>query len=64
MTSDDSIKNPENAETASEAGQSNFDLYIGTEWIKLEPEDARARVELTDDLRQPYGIMQDRKSVV
>ena len=38
-------------------GQSNFDAHLGTEWIKLDPDDARARIELRDELRQPYGIM-------
>jgi 1,4-dihydroxy-2-naphthoyl-CoA hydrolase len=38
-------------------GQSNFDATIGTEWVSLDPADARARVELTDALRQPYGLM-------
>jgi uncharacterized protein (TIGR00369 family) len=46
MGSDDQIKN-----------QSNFDGYIGTEWITLDPDDARARIELRDELRQPYGLM-------
>lgn len=35
----------------------NFDDYIGTEWIQLDPDDARARIELRDELRQPYGLM-------
>ena len=46
MASDDLIK-----------GQSNFDAHLGTEWIALDPDDARARIELRDELRQPYGIM-------
>ena len=46
MPSDDLIK-----------GRSNFDAHIGTEWIQLDPDDARARIELRDELRQPYGIM-------
>jgi 1,4-dihydroxy-2-naphthoyl-CoA hydrolase len=46
MGSDDLIK-----------GRSNFDAHIGTEWLQLDPEDARARIELRDELRQPYGIM-------
>lgn len=37
--------------------RSNFDDYIGTEWIQLDPDDARARIELRDELRQPYGLM-------
>lgn len=57
MASEDSIKDPENSEKPSGVGQSNFDVHIGTEWISLDPEDARARVKLTDELRQPYGIM-------
>jgi uncharacterized protein (TIGR00369 family) len=46
MGSEETIKN-----------QSNFDAFIGTEWIRLDPEDARARIELRDELRQPYGLM-------
>jgi uncharacterized protein (TIGR00369 family) len=46
MTSDDLIK-----------GQSSFDTHIGTEWVSLDPDDARARIELRDELRQPYGLM-------
>jgi uncharacterized protein (TIGR00369 family) len=38
-------------------GQSNFDGLIGTEWIQLDPDDARARVEFRDELRQPYGLL-------
>jgi 1,4-dihydroxy-2-naphthoyl-CoA hydrolase len=37
--------------------ESNFDVYLGTEWIRLDPEDARARVAMRDELRQPYGLM-------
>jgi 1,4-dihydroxy-2-naphthoyl-CoA hydrolase len=37
--------------------QSNFDVYVGTEWIRLDPEDARARIEFRDELLQPYGIL-------
>jgi 1,4-dihydroxy-2-naphthoyl-CoA hydrolase len=57
MTSDDSIKNPENSGGISDVGQSNFDVHIGTEWLSLDPDDARSRVKLTDQLKQPYGIM-------
>jgi 1,4-dihydroxy-2-naphthoyl-CoA hydrolase len=46
MASDDPIKN-----------QASFDAHIGTEWTQLDPDDARARVELRDELRQPYGLM-------
>lgn len=57
MTSDDSIKNPENSVIPAGVPQSNFDLHIGTEWLSLDPDDARSRIELTDQLKQPYGIM-------
>ena len=57
MGSDDSIKDPEKSEIASEVPQSNFDAHIGTEWLQLDPDDARARILLPDDLRQPYGIL-------
>jgi 1,4-dihydroxy-2-naphthoyl-CoA hydrolase len=46
MANDDLIK-----------GQSNFDAHLGTEWIQLDPDDARARIEMRDELRQPYGIL-------
>jgi 1,4-dihydroxy-2-naphthoyl-CoA hydrolase len=62
MVSDDSIKDPgKNLGAASaevdEVGQSNFDTTIGTEWINLDPADARARIAMRDELRQPYGIL-------
>ena len=36
---------------------SAFDDLIGTEWLSHDPDDARARVPLRDDLRQPYGLL-------
>src|SRR5882757_8359642 len=36
---------------------SNFDAYVGTEWVSLDPDDARCRVGIRDELRQPYGIL-------
>jgi uncharacterized protein (TIGR00369 family) len=36
---------------------SHFDALIGTEWLSDDPDEARARLSLRDDLRQPYGIM-------
>src|ERR1700759_251388 len=35
----------------------NFDAYVGTEWVSLDPDDARCRVDIRDELRQPYGIL-------
>jgi 1,4-dihydroxy-2-naphthoyl-CoA hydrolase len=57
--SDDSIKGGKGGDGAGieDVGVSNFDTHIGTEWIKLDPDDARARIELRDELRQPYGIL-------
>jgi uncharacterized protein (TIGR00369 family) len=50
MASEGTIKNQAEME-------SNFDVYIGTEWLSLDPDDARARIEMRDELRQPYGLM-------
>jgi 1,4-dihydroxy-2-naphthoyl-CoA hydrolase len=43
----------------SDPGQvvSNFDLTLGTEWLALDPDDARCRAAIRDELRQPYGIL-------
>jgi 1,4-dihydroxy-2-naphthoyl-CoA hydrolase len=46
MESDDLIKD-----------QSNFDRTLGTEWIQLDPADARARIPVREELLQPYGIL-------
>jgi 1,4-dihydroxy-2-naphthoyl-CoA hydrolase len=59
MVSDDSIKGAEggNGADTENVGQSNFDTHIGTEWLNLDPDGARARVVMRDELRQPYGIL-------
>jgi 1,4-dihydroxy-2-naphthoyl-CoA hydrolase len=36
---------------------SPFDGLIGTEWLSDDPDDARARIEVRDDLKQPYGLV-------
>lgn len=36
---------------------SPFDVLIGTEWIDDDPEHARAKVAVRDELRQPVGLM-------
>jgi uncharacterized protein (TIGR00369 family) len=36
---------------------SHFDALIGTEWLDDDPEHARARIPLREDLRQPVGLM-------
>jgi 1,4-dihydroxy-2-naphthoyl-CoA hydrolase len=37
--------------------ESPFDVVIGTEWLDDDPEHARARVPMRDELRQPIGLM-------
>ena len=39
------------------APESHFDGLIGTEWLSDDPDGARARVPIRDDLRQPFGLM-------
>ena len=36
---------------------SHFDALIGTEWLDDDPEHARARIPVRDDLRQPVGLV-------
>jgi 1,4-dihydroxy-2-naphthoyl-CoA hydrolase len=36
---------------------SHFDALVGTEWLDDDPDHARARVELRDELRQPVGLL-------
>jgi uncharacterized protein (TIGR00369 family) len=36
---------------------SRFDQLVGTEWLDDDPDDARVRVELRDELRQPVGLL-------
>jgi uncharacterized protein (TIGR00369 family) len=36
---------------------SPFDQLIGTEWLSDDPEHARVRIELRDELRQPVGLL-------
>lgn len=36
---------------------SHFDALIGTEWIDDDPEHARVRVPMRDELRQPVGLL-------
>ncbi len=37
--------------------RSHFDELIGTEWLDDDPDHARVRIELRDDLRQPVGLL-------
>ena len=36
---------------------SHFDGLIGTEWLDDDPDHARARIPIRDELRQPFGLM-------
>jgi 1,4-dihydroxy-2-naphthoyl-CoA hydrolase len=36
---------------------SHFDALIGTEWLDDDPANARVRVAVRDELRQPVGLM-------
>jgi uncharacterized protein (TIGR00369 family) len=36
---------------------SHFDALVGTEWLDDDPDHARVRVALRDELRQPVGLM-------
>ena len=37
--------------------RSRFDELIGTEWLDDDPDRARVRLELRDELRQPVGLL-------
>jgi uncharacterized protein (TIGR00369 family) len=36
---------------------SPFDVLLGTEWLDDDPEHARVRVAMRDELRQPVGLL-------
>jgi 1,4-dihydroxy-2-naphthoyl-CoA hydrolase len=36
---------------------SRFDALVGTEWLDDDPEHARVRAPMRDELRQPVGLM-------
>jgi len=37
--------------------RSRFDELLGTEWLSDDPDGARVRVEVRDELRQPAGLL-------
>jgi len=41
----------------AEVKAEHFDGLIGTEWISNDPDDARARLPVSDQLRQPFGLL-------
>jgi 1,4-dihydroxy-2-naphthoyl-CoA hydrolase len=42
---------------ADDSDISPFASLLGVEWLSQEPDDARARIEVRDDLKQPYGYL-------
>jgi uncharacterized protein (TIGR00369 family) len=36
---------------------SDFDVLMGTEWLGDDPDRARVRLPLRDELRQPFGLL-------
>jgi 1,4-dihydroxy-2-naphthoyl-CoA hydrolase len=36
---------------------SPYGNLLGVEWLSQEPDDARARIEIRDNLKQPYGYL-------
>jgi 1,4-dihydroxy-2-naphthoyl-CoA hydrolase len=36
---------------------SHFDALVGTEWLDDDPDHARVRVQMRDELRQPVGLL-------
>jgi uncharacterized protein (TIGR00369 family) len=37
--------------------RSHFDELVGTQWLDDDPNGARVRIELRDELRQPVGLL-------
>lgn len=37
--------------------RSHFDSLIGTEWLDDDPDHARVRIQMRDELRQPVGLL-------
>ena len=53
------MANGERSDGESEGAvvRSRFDELLGTQWISDDPEDARVRVEVREDLFQPVGLV-------
>ncbi|HKG35038.1 MAG TPA: PaaI family thioesterase [Solirubrobacterales bacterium] len=48
---------PSRDEFERQVGPSRFDELLETEWVSDEPGEARVRVDVRDDLRQPFGLV-------
>ncbi|MGN6276733.1 MAG: PaaI family thioesterase [Solirubrobacterales bacterium] len=44
-------------EGAEVKNPSHFDELIGTEWLSQDPDDARVRISMREELAQPFGLM-------
>jgi uncharacterized protein (TIGR00369 family) len=42
---------------ADDSDISPFGNLLGVEWLSQEPDDARAQIEVRDELMQPYGYL-------
>jgi uncharacterized protein (TIGR00369 family) len=40
-----------------DVGPSPFDQLVGTEWLSDDPDGAKARIEVRDELKQPIGLV-------
>ena len=40
-----------------QAPRSHFDTLLGTEWLDDDPDHARVRIAMRDELRQPVGLL-------
>ena len=40
-----------------DAPPSPFDQHIGTEWLEMNEDEARARIAVADHHKQPYGLV-------
>src|SRR5918998_2448430 len=45
------------AEAVQVAAKSRFDVHIGTEWLAVGGDEARARIAVRDHHRQPMGLV-------
>ena len=45
------------AEPERQLAASTFDAHIGTQWLDLGPDEARARIAVADHHQQPFGLV-------
>jgi 1,4-dihydroxy-2-naphthoyl-CoA hydrolase len=43
--------------TAPDTASNDFASLIGTEFLEMDPDDARARIEVAEHHKQPFGIV-------